>query len=392
MLSLRVDGGNLLATRDDPTKVSLAGSLMLGGLEAHSLDDLRSILAGKTISPVFGNSTDAFGGSALTSPEDFALQAKLMAAFLTHPGYRPDGLALIRRVLPQQYAANDATPAAVLGRDVGGILANNDPRSQTPPLEKVMALDWAQLKPAIADSFAHGAIEIGVVGDIGERSAIDAIAATFGALPERRAAFDPRTDARIRQFATDRSERTLIHKGPAEQAELRVYWPARDDSDLAEAMQLTLLSRAMQLMLTEELREKLGESYSPGAAASLSDEFPGYGHLFAASNVDYKDLATTRAAIFAIAKELRDKPVDPDLLDRARRPLLEAMVKSRRENSYWLNYVAEAASHADRLDRSRKGIGAVEAATPAELQALAKRYLVDDKALVIKAVSDKAGK
>ncbi len=326
MLSLRVDGGNLLATRDDPTKVSLAGSLMLGGLEAHSLDDLRSILAGKTISPVFGNSTDAFGGSALTSPEDFALQAKLMAAFLTHPGYRADGLALIRRVLPQQYAANDATPAAVLGRDVGGILANDDPRSQTPPLDKVMALDWAQLKPAIADSFAHGAIEIGVVGDIDEQAAIDAIAATFGALPERRAAFDPRTDARIRQFAANRSERTLIHKGPAEQAELRVYWPARDDSDLAEAMQLNLLARVMQLKLTEELREKLGESYSPGAAASLSDEFPGYGHLFAASNVDFKDLATTRAAIFAIAKELRDAPVDADLLDRARKPLLEAMV------------------------------------------------------------------
>lgn len=392
MMSLRVDGGNLLATRDDPTKVALAGSMVLGGLEAHSVDELRSVLAGKTVSPSFGSGTDAFGGSALTSPEDFALQAKLLAAFLTHPGYRPDGLALIRRVLPQQYAANDATPAAVLGRDVGGILANDDPRSQTPPLEKLMALDWAQLKPVVADSFAHGAIEIGVVGDINEQAAIDAIAATFGALPERRAAFDPRTEARIRQFATDRSERTLIHKGPAEQAELRVYWPARDDSDLAEAMQLTLLSRAMQLMLTEELREKLGESYSPGAAASLSDEFPGYGHLFAASNVDYKDLATTRAAIFAIAKELRDKPVDPDLLDRARKPLVEAMVKSRRENSYWLNYVAEAASHADRLDRSRKGIAEVEAATPAELQALAKRYLVDDKALVIKAVSDKAVK
>lgn len=391
MMSLRVDGGNLLATRDDPTKVSLAGSLMLGGLEAHSLDDLRSILAGKTISPVFGNATDAFGGSAVTSPEDFALQAKLMAAYLTHPGYRADGLALIRRVLPQQYAANDATPAAVIGRDAGGILANDDPRSQTPPLEKVMALDWDQLKPAIADSFAHGAIEIGVVGDIGEQSAIDAIAATFGALPERRAAFDPRADARIRQFATDRSERTLIHKGPAEQAELRVYWPARDDSDLGEAMRLNLLARAMQLKLTEELREKLGESYSPAAAASLSDEFPGYGHLFAASNVDYKDLATTRAAIFAIAKELRDTPVDADLLDRARRPLVEAMVKSRRENAYWLNYVAEATTHADRLDRSRQSISAVEAATPAELQALAKRYLVDDKALVIKAVSDKAG-
>jgi len=391
-LSLRVDGGNLLATRDDPTKVALAGSMVLGGLEAHSVDDLRSILAGRTVNPSFGSGTDYFGGTATSSPGDFALQAKLMAAFLTHPGYRADGLALIRRVLPQQYAANDATPAAAIGRDAGGILANDDPRSQTPPLEKLMALDWAQLKLVVADSFANGAIEIGVVGDIDEQAAIDAIAATFGALPERRAAFDPRAEARVREYATDRSERTLIHKGPAEQAELRVYWPARDDSDLAEAMQLNLLARVMQLKLTEELRERLGESYSPGAAASLSDEFPGYGHLFAASNVDFKDLATTRAAIFAIAKELRDAPVDADLLDRARKPLVEAMTKSRRENAYWLNYVAEATSQTERLDRSRKGIGEVESATPAELQALAKRYLVDDKALVIKAVSDKAGK
>ena len=157
-------------------------------------------------------------------------------------------------------------------------------------------------------------------------------------------------------------------------------------------MRLSLLARVMQLKLTEELRERLGESYSPGAGTSLSEEFPGYGHLLATSKVDYKDLATTRAAIFAIARELRDAPVDADLLDRARKPMLESMVKSRRENSSWLNYVSEATSRADRLDRSRKGIAEVEAATPGELQALARRYLVDDKALVIKAVSDKAGK
>ena len=253
-----------------------------------------------------------------------------------------------------------------------------------------MALDWDRLKPAVADSLKHGAIEVGVVGDIDEQAAIDAIAATLGALPARRAAFDPRTDARIRSYATDRSERTLIHKGPAEQAELRVYWPARDDSDLVEAMRLTLLSRVMQLMLTEELRETLGESYSPGAAASLSDEYPGYGHLFAVSNIDVKDLATTRAAIFAIAKRLRDTPVDPDLLDRARKPLLESMTKARRENSYWLPYVAEATSREARLDRSRKSIAIVEATTSADLEALARHYLADDKALVIKAVSDKA--
>jgi len=156
-------------------------------------------------------------------------------------------------------------------------------------------------------------------------------------------------------------------------------------------MRLNLLGRVMRLMLTEELRERLGESYSPGAGAGLSDEYPGYGHLYASSNVDYKHIATTRAAIFAMAKALRDAPVDADLLDRARRPLVETMVKARRENAYWLPYVMEATSAAARLDRSRNGIAEVESATAAELQALARRYLTDDKALVLKAVSDKAG-
>jgi len=390
-LSVRVDGGTLLATRDDPTRVALAGSLAVGGLQAHSFDDLRTIFAGKTVNPSFGAGIDAFGGSALTSPQDFRFQADLMAAYLTHPGYRTDGLALIRRVLPQQYAANDATPAAVLARDAGGILADGDPRAQTPPLATLMTLDWTGLKPVIADSLAHGAIEIGVVGDIDEAAAIQAIAATFGALPPRRAAFDPREAARVRHFAADRSDRTLIHKGSADQAEIRVYWPARDDRDLTEAMRLNLLMRVMQLELTEELRERLGETYSPGAGADLSDEFPGYGWLLARSNVDYKELGTTRAAIFAIANKLRDRPVDADLLDRARRPLIESMTKARRENAYWLKYVAEATTHPDRLDRSRNAIAEVQAATPADLQALAQRYLTDDQALVIKAVSDKAG-
>ena len=68
------------------------------------------------------------------------------------------------------------------------------------------------------------------------------------------------------------------------------------------------------------------------------------------------------------------------------------MAKARRENSYWLAYVAEATSQEARLDRSRNGILEVEAATPADLQRLARRYLINDKALVIRAVSDKAGK
>lgn len=389
-MQLRVDGGNLLNTRDDPTRVALAGALFLGGLEAHSVDELRSLLAGRTVSASFTSATDSFGASVATTPADLTLQAQVLAAFLVHPGYRSDGLALLRRVLPQQYALNDATPEAVIARDVPGLLAGNDPRFTNPPLDRMLALDWTALRPAIADSLGQGAIEIGIVGDIDEQAAIDAIARTFGALPPRRPAFDPHAAARQIAFTTDRAVHTLIHQGDADQAVVQTYWPARDDSDLGESVQLQLLSTIIELMLTDELRERLGTTYSPSASADLSSDYPGYGHLVASSNVSFANVAATEAAIDTIAAQLRDQPVSADLLSRARQPLREQLTRARRENGYWLGYVSEATSRPDRIDRSRHAIELLDQVTPADLQAEARRYLLPDRAVRIRAVSNKA--
>lgn len=388
-LSVRVDGGELLATRDDPTRVLLAGSLAAGGLEAHDIDDLRTLFAGSTVQPVFGAGADFFGGAVAVAATDLRRQAGLFAAYVAHPGYSEDGLALFRRAVPQQYATFDATPGAVMDRDVSAILANDDPRAALPSLERVMGLDWQGLRAAISDSLAHGAIEIGVVGDIEEEQAIAAIASTFGAFPERRAAFDPRTEARKREWATDSRERVLIHKGAAGQARIAVYWPVLGEVEPGERVRVELLARTMQLMLLEQLREKLGESYAPAAGNRLSDDHPGFGYLAAASDAEISALPSVRAAIFSIARQLRERPVDSDLLDRVRRPILEELARSRRDNGYWLAFVDEATTRAGDLDRIRNTAAEVAAATPAQLRALARRYLVDERALVIKAVSDK---
>src|SRR3546814_14130925 len=85
----------------------------------------------------------------------------------------------------------------------------------------------------------------------------------------------PRDAARVRHFAADRRERALIHKGPADQAEIRVYWHARDDSDPAAAMRRNLLIRAMQLDLTEGLRERPGDTSRPGPRDPPRDQFSG---------------------------------------------------------------------------------------------------------------------
>lgn len=392
MMSLRVDGGELLNTRDDPTKVALSGIMPIGGLEKHSFTDLRTILAGKTVSPSFSSGKDAFGGTVTTTPRDFELQADVMAAYLTAPGYRAEGIALYHQILPDSYAKMDATPEAVLGRDVGGILANNDPRFITQPLDKMMALDWAPMKAAMADSLTNGAIEIGVVGDMDEQAVIDTIAKTFGALPTRKAAFEPRPEARKIDFATDRSTRTLIHQGPADQAVVRTYWKATDDKDYANLLKTNMLSNVMDILLTDKLREDLGVTYSPSSWATLSSVYPGWGSIGVSSNVDYKNIDATEKAIDAVVADLIAKPVSDDIFNRARAPWLESMAKSRRENSWWLARVDEAQTRPEVLDRTRQSIAMVEKLTPADVQAVAKLYLTPDRQIRFRAISKDAGK
>jgi zinc protease len=95
------------------------------------------------------------------------------------------------------------------------------------------------------------------------------------------------------------------------------------------------------------------------------------------------------AAIAAAVKQLRDEPISADLLARARNPIMESIAKTMRENGYWMGYVGEAQSRADRLDRIRQRKAIYEAITPAELQKLAQAYLTDKGEQRVRIVSDK---
>ncbi len=187
-------------------------------------------------------------------------------------------------------------------------------------------------------------------------------------------------------FAADTAPVTLTHGGAADQALVQVFWPARDDSDAQAASTLALLSEVFGLELLDEVREKLGATYSPQASANLSDTFPGFGTLSASIVVAPRDADRVFAAVEAIARRLRETPVEADVLERARRPLLERAALNRRENGWWLGVLGESQLRPDRLDRYRTVEARLRAVTPATLQAAARQYLDPAKALKVRIV------
>ncbi|WP_285711937.1 M16 family metallopeptidase [Erythrobacter oryzae] len=389
--ALAVDGGDLMNTRESPLAVYLANALPAGGLGKHSQDELASVLAGRSVSFGLGTDTDAFTASSTTTPRDLALQLQVLAATLTDPGYRPEGVERFRKNIDNFFNTLDSTPSRALGAASGGILSDNDPRFSLQPKEAFFALDFAQLKSAMADRLAKGAIEIALVGDLDEDAAIAAVAATLGALPPREAAFNPRAENRSRSFTQARGERRLTHKGEPDQALVQWVWPTTDDSDAAEDQRLELLGRIVRLELTDRLREKLGQAYSPSAGSSTSHHYPGYGTFAVSASVAADTIDATREAVDALIADLRAAPLDADVIERARKPYLEEYNNYLKDLGGWLGVAARAQSEPEQVSRFLAAPDVIRAITPEDIHQTALKYLAPEAAVTFVVVPEAAG-
>ncbi len=388
--TVRVGSGELQLPADKPGLAFLMNQTFANaGLGRQSYDELTQALAGRTVSAGLTAGDDGFQAAGTTTPADLPLQMKVTAAYVTDPGFRPEAQSRWAGLVPLISSQLDATPQAVAARDVGRVLASGDQRFGIPRQDVLQARSVDELKGALTPILADAPIEIAIVGDVDEAAAITAVAQSFGALPKRQADFGAFDDRRVVRFPAARSPVTLTHSGQADQALAMAYWPTDDDSDPVEEVRVDMLAKAMGLMLLEEIREKLGATYSPSASSNQSSVYKDYGVLGASVIVEPGRADEVFAAVDRIAAELRDEPVDADLLDRARAPVLERIAKDRRENGWWLGVAGRAQSEAGRLDRVRRLEATVRAITPADLQAMARKYLRADKELQIRVVSDK---
>jgi zinc protease len=382
-VAMDVDGGKMLETRDDPLSTELVPSMVRGGLGKHSFDDLQTILAGRSAGLSVTDAEETFGLSAVTTQRDLELQLQLFAATLTDPGYRPEAEQRYRRDIANFFQRLNATPNSALANAVGGILSDGDPRFTLAEEADYRALTFAELRETISDRLEHGAIELALVGDFDEARAIELVANTLGALPRREADFRPYADNRTRHFTADRSRRVLRHTGEADQALVRFTWPTRDDSDARASATLELLERVTRIALTEELREHLGKTYSPAVSAGQSQVWPGYGTFTIAASVAVDEVDAARAAMLQAVAQLAASPADADLIERARRPLLEAYDNALKSNGSWMTLVDRAQSRPQDIDRFVTAKERIASITAAELQAMAQRYLAADEAVEV---------
>jgi zinc protease len=380
VLSARLGTGVLTEPTGQRGLQKLAASTFIaGGLGKHSADDLRRLFAGKNVGWRFGSGADAFRFNGGTTRDDLLLELQLLAAQLTDPGYRPEALRVARKELEQLYRTFKHTAAGPLETEIANLLADGDPRFGLPQQEVMMVRNLEEVKAWLTPEFAHGALEVALVGDFDIEAAIAAAAKTIGALPPRQTK-PALAESKKVNFPAQPFTKTYVIDSEILKASVLLYWPTDDALDVRRNRRLNMVEAVLNDRLRVKVREEMGGSYSPRADNLASDTFPGYGYIVASIDVDPAKTEQISDVVVKLADDLAQNGVTEDELNRARLPVLTALRESLRNNGYWLSVLAPAQEKPEMLDWARTRIADNEAITTLELNALAKKYLTRERA------------
>lgn len=360
----------------------------IDGLEKHSVDDLRRLLAGRSVSNPFDGEIDALVADGQTTPADLALQLELLTARLTATGWRPETAAQLAGIGPLVTEQIKTNPIALMSLGLGSVMAGGDARLGLENVDALTTITLDDLRAVVEPQLAEGSLALGLVGDFEPEAAIKAVAATLGALPPRPARRETLDETLPATLVTDRSPRLLRHKGEADQGVLALAWPTTDGTDQRDDYTRDLLAAIMTLRLTEKLREDLGATYSPEAVSYSEINLKGFGYLAAYATVPPEAMDETAAAIRAIAAELAAQPPATDLLERARNPIRSDFEQAETQNGGWIAFVAEAQSDPSLLERRRNWRTTLDSITPADVQAAAQRYLAGGVPIELRVVPE----
>ena len=389
VIAQAVIGGGLLHTDWQEGFNQIAGGVLgEGGLGAHTVDELQTLLAGRTARSSIAVATETLriGGGA--SGEDMPLMFDLMMANLTDKAYRDAPVQRFRRQLDAFYDQIDSTPGGVAARDVPRLLRSGDRRFGIPDKDVLEALDADDVRDVVEPLLSDGHIEIAVVGDVDPERVVAEVARTFGTLPARPVEVEPVPDAAAQVRFPDPGRVMLTHQGEPTTALLQVVYPAFDDEDIARVRRAQVARDIAQLKLTDVLREQEGQSYSPSIGAQFSPSFPGYGYVAVSVEADPDELDTIEGLIDAVAADMREGRITQDEFERAIRPTRESVVKSLESNGYWLGVLDSARAEPESLDAHRTRIAAYREMELADILPVARQVFVGDAAYRIRIVPE----
>lgn len=333
-----------LSAADRMPMMLAAGLFPNGGLGKMDFAEIGSALANTTWAFNLEARPTAFVLSSSTLSDNVEQQMRLLAAYMTDPGFRPLIDEKLPTALDLSYRMFSTDPSFVASIALERALFPG--RESMPPRERLAAYRAADFERMLKPTLTRSPIEVTIVGDISEEDARRAVAATFGALPRRPALPPlPAGTGPFRYFPEHLPPAvTEMHKGPADKAAAVLTWPlyVATPERRREEYSLQLLRSILETRLLRQVRVVMGKVYAPTVAMNSPDDAD-QGAISVGLEASPQDIAPLVEAALAVADELARGRISQEEVDAARTPVLASADQALRDNGSWASAIAYAA-------------------------------------------------
>ena len=353
----------------------------LGPLTRHMLE---AALAGRQTQVSFGIDEANFVFNGQTIPQELPILFQLLYAHTQDPSFRPAAYNLAMDQFANQYESLNRSLDGVMTLQGRRFLAGGDSRFGLPDFDTFRKLQLEDVANWVSTALSRAAYELSVVGDFDMEAVIALASRYFGSLPPGNKLDHGRLDQLVFPAGKrlDLEVETKIPNGL-----VYVSFATDDIWDIHQTRRLNLLADVFSERMRLQIREKLGEAYSPFAFNRPSRNYDGYGVFNAVVEINPNSAELVISEIKKIAAELSSTPISQDEIKRSLEPTLNSIKDMRQRNSYWLKTVLMGSrKHPEKIDWSRSIISDYAAITPADLQTLSIKYLHTDGAAFIVAL------
>ena len=321
------------------------------GIGNFNTTELQKVLAGKKagVAPFVSMYMEGMSGSS--TPKDFETLMQLTYLQFTAPRLDDEAFASYKNKMKAMLENQELDPSSALSDTLTKVLYNNHPRAISMKAADVEKIDDKRILEIYKERFANAAdFSFIFTGAIDEAEALPLIEKYIGGLPaggKKEKYVDAKVDIQKgqiknifeKQMATPSATVYLVYSGKAKY-------------NLKNNLMMSLTKQILDIIYTEEIREKEGGTYGVGTSGSIN-RIP---KESARMIVMFQTAPELREKLTGMAVDLLHKyaeegPRQKDL-DKVREYMLKKYTENQKENSYWAsllqnNITADYEGYAD---------------------------------------------
>jgi zinc protease len=317
-----------------------------------SSTDIRDLMTGKKVSVQGRVTADTLTLTVSGTPTELEDGLQLAHLLLLDARIEPARVALWQHQKLQEVAAIQTQIRTRAHEAAALALSGDDPRHMLLTAEQITtrAAALAEAQTWLDTILRTAPMEVAIVGDMPEQTALTLAATYLGSLPSRPRADPSLTPLRSVAGFTGPLTRAVDVDTITPRAHPILMWRSAPWEDVQGRRLMYLASQILERRVRQEVREQRGLTYSTSTYTRPSKTYPAMSALYVEFTADPDKVDTAAAVAKAVVEQFATEgPTDTEV-DTVRKQIRNSMETAMKEPGYWVELLATLEYHHTRLE------------------------------------------